>query len=329
MTTRRPSHRAAAAMTAAASTAERPGGIGAGMPGARHPAGDAGEGGGATARLWTWGPLAVLVVFGLAAVVGFAVFGRSPARLAGLSDAALRFYGMSFGFFGRGQVLLAGLVLMVELVRRTGWRWVPAFVALYAISLGSELMGTAYGVPFGPYEYTDLLGVRWLGLVPALIPLSWFYMAVPSYALARAALDRPDQAARSGGWAGRIAMGSLLLLAWDLSLDPAMSEATPYWVWGEAGPYYGMPLMNLVGWYVTGVVLMGALEWLGGRSWIPALSVKWLAVFYGANLLVSVGMSVAGGLWGAAVATVVLLGGVVVWTSSRSRSSRTSQEAAW
>jgi uncharacterized membrane protein len=281
-------------------------------------------GGGRRHRWWTWGPLGLLVVFGVAAVVGFAVFGRDPGRLAGLSNGALWFYGVSFGFFGRGQVILAGLVLGVELVRRAGWRWVPAFVVLYGLSLGSELMGTAYGVPFGPYEYTSLLGAKWLGLVPVLIPLSWFYMAVPAYGLARAALGTGG-----GRRLGGVAIGSLLLLAWDLTLDPAMSEATRYWIWGEVGPYYGMPLMNLVGWYVTGVALMAALEWLGGREWVGSIPAAWLAAFYGANLLVPLGMSAAGGMWGAVVATVVVLGGLGVWASSRPRPAAAELEAAW
>lgn len=282
-------------------------------------------------------PLAGLMLFSVAAVAGYGVFGRDPSRLVGLSESAVRFYGVSFVFFARVQVLLAAGVLAVWLARRGGWRWLPAFGAVYALSLGSELLGTGYGVPFGPYAYTDLLGWKWFGLVPALIPLSWFFMAVPSYGLAsRALAARGAPLARAvreatghAGAVGRIFLGSLLLLAWDLALDPAMSEVTRYWVWGERGPYYGMPLMNLFGWYVTGVALMTVLEWLGARSWLGearggaqgrAGATGWLAVFYAANLILPLGMTLAAGLWGAAVATVLVLGGVAVWTALRSRS---------
>ena len=153
-------------------------------------------------------------------------------------------------------------------------------------------------------------------------------MAVPAFGLAARALGsggrRPlgravREATSHAGAGGRIFLGSLLLLAWDLTLDPAMSEATRYWVWGEAGPYYGMPWMNLFGWYVTGVVLMAVLEWLGARSWLSGGSTGWLAAFYGANLILPLGMTLAAGMWGAAVATAMVLGGVVVWASLRSR----------
>ncbi|MFO7893940.1 MAG: carotenoid biosynthesis protein [Longimicrobiales bacterium] len=301
-----------------------------------------GERGGWRGRLLDVGPVAVLVVFSVVAVAGYGVFGRDPSRVIGLSEAGARFYSISFGFFAQAQVLLAGLVLGYWLWRRAGWRWLPAFGAVYGLSLGSELLGTAFGVPFGPYAYTDLLGVKWLGLVPALIPLSWFFMAVPAYGLAARALDAGrraplgravSEAVGSGGALGRIVLGSLLLLAWDLTLDPAMSEVTRYWVWGEPGPYYGMPLMNLFGWYVTGVVLMAVLEWLGARSWLGAGgravhrtdATGWLAAFYGANLILPLGMTLVAGMWGAAVATALVLGGVAVWASLRSRTPSGTQ----
>jgi putative membrane protein len=289
-------------------------------------------------RLLDRGPVTVLVLFSVVAVVGYGVFGANPSRVVGLSSAAARFYGVSFGFFAQAQVILAGLVLAVWLWRRAGWRWLPAFAGVYVLSLSSELLGTAFGVPFGPYSYTDLLGVKWLGLVPVLIPLSWFFMAVPAYGLAaRALAGRGAPLARAaaevvgrGGAAGRIFLGSLLLLAWDLALDPAMSEVTRYWVWGEPGPYYGMPLMNLFGWYVTGVALMVVLELAGARRWLAgdrAGTTAWLMAFYGANLILPLGMILVAGMWGAAVATAMVLGGVVVWASLRSRSPAGTRSA--
>ncbi len=103
-------------------------------------------------------------------------------------------------------------------------------------------------------------------------------------------------------------LASLILASWDLALDPAMSYATNYWVWGEAGPYYGMPLLNLFGWYVTGLLLMGALAALRAESWIRPLPHRWLGGFYLANLALPLGMSAAAGLWGAVAATLAALG---------------------
>lgn len=243
--------------------------------------------------------LIALYAFSLLAIVGYATFGLNPGLLAHF-PAAAGFYGVSFQFFAQAQIWLAGAVLAFFLFRHVGWRWLPAFAALYLISLGSEMLGTTAGIPFGEYRYTDALGMMWFEHVPILIPLSWFFMALPSYAIARAALpERP---------VGRIVMASLILLGWDLALDPAMSRATAYWVWAEPGSYYGMPWLNLFGWYVTGLALMGALALLRAERWISALPLRWLVAFYGANLLLPVGMSAAAGLWGAVAATLVVLG---------------------
>ena len=59
------------------------------------------------------------------------------------------------------------------------------FCLIHLTSLTSELSGTTVGLPFGPYHYTAGLGPKWFDHVPLLIPLSWFMMAVPSYAIAR------------------------------------------------------------------------------------------------------------------------------------------------
>jgi uncharacterized membrane protein len=130
--------------------------------------------------------LAMLYAFTVVAVVGYAVFGRDPSRLVGLPTWAVAFYAQSFGFFAQGHVWLAMGVLAVVLWRAAA-RWLAAFGIMYAISLGSELAGTTWGVPFGAYSYSSAAGPMWLDRVPVVIPLSWFFMALPSYALASAA----------------------------------------------------------------------------------------------------------------------------------------------
>ncbi|MEN9244183.1 MAG: carotenoid biosynthesis protein, partial [Gloeomargarita sp. DG02_5_bins_242] len=60
------------------------------------------------------------------------------------------------------------------------------------------------------------------------------------------------------------ALGALLLVAWDLALDPAMSQTpVPFWEFREAGAFFGMPYRNLAGWVGTGAVFMtvAALRW--------------------------------------------------------------------
>ena len=239
-----------------------------------------------------WIPLGALYAVTALAILGFAMFAVNPASVQ-WNPTVAAVYAASFTGFARAHVLLAFGALALHLAQRAGARWLGAFAAVYIASLASELLGTTVGLPFGPYQYTDALGWKWFAHVPVLIPLSWFYMAVPSYALALRAFATP---------AARALFGSLVLLVWDLSLDPAMSFATKYWVWGSEGPYYGMPLLNLFGWYATGLALMGLLAALRAESWVARLDARWLALFYLANTLLPIGLSAAAGLWGAVAA---------------------------
>lgn len=249
-----------------------------------------------------WSDFGLYALFGFTVVtlLGYATFGINPELLAYVPQGAA-IYSQAFRFFAVTHVWLAWLVLAIFLSRRVGGKWVPAFLLLYCVSLASELSGTTTGLPFGEYRYSPMLAPMWFGHVPVVIPLSWFFMAVPSYALARSVL--PGDGRR---WA-RVFLASAALVSWDLSLDPAMSYATQYWVWSATGAYYGMPWLNLVGWYLTGLVLMTGLALLRADRWIALLPLRWLASFYAVNLLLSMGMNAAAGLWGAVGAALLAL----------------------
>jgi len=249
--------------------------------------------------------LAAVYAVSVGSLVGFATFSLHPELLV-RAEVSASTYARILVVAPRAQILIALVALVAVLTGRVGRRWVPAFVVVYAVSLLAELAGTTIGVPFGPYRYTDGLGLKWFGHVPVLIPASWFMMALPSYAVAL----RRFPAAR---WSlGRVALGSFILLSWDLALDPAMSFVTKYWLWSTTGPYYGMPILNLVGWFVTGVALMIAFAALRVDAWIDDVPTPWLLGFYGANLLLPVGMNIASGLWGAVAATGAALGGAAL-----------------
>ena len=93
----------------------------------------------------------------------------------------------------------------------------------------------------------------------------------------------------------------MLVQVLQLSLDPAMSHLTPFWLWANPGWYYGMPAFNLFGWFVTGVVILGAMEWLGAEKMIRRLPENFCLVFYLANLMLPVGMCLVAQLWLASV----------------------------
>jgi putative membrane protein len=253
---------------------------------------------------------ALFVVTAMAAA-GYAVFALHPERLAGVPRAAA-VYGQALRIFPPAHIVAGVIVLAVILTRRVGTAWVRAASALYLISLASELLGTTVGLPFGPYRYGDGLGLKWFAHVPVLVPASWFMMALPSFALATRWVTRDR-------W-GRLVVATGLLVSWDLALDPAMSHLMPYWVWGSNGPYYGMPLLNLVGWYVTGFALMGALALLKVDRWLDRVPTPSLFGIYAANLALPVVMAAAAGLWPASVFAVFPVAYAAAVAYARTRS---------
>ena len=140
-----------------------------------------------------------------------------------------------------------------------------AFLVSFIVSLGAELGGTASGYPFGPYSYTTQLGYLIAGLVPFNIPTSWFYMLVACLGICGRLLPAKDDGTSRWWWAF---VAGLVLTAWDVSMDPAMVKTT-HWLWHNpdltgaswftqllgTGYYFQMPLTNLLGWLLTGVLV--------------------------------------------------------------------------
>jgi uncharacterized membrane protein len=149
--------------------------------------------------------------------------------------------------------------------------------ALVAVATGGgfaiEAIGVATGVPFGSYDYSGELGPKLAG-VPLIIPLAWTWMAWPAWLAAvrltgGGSTTSADSGSTVGRWAGRIALATVGLAAWDLFLDPQM-VAEGYWVWRDATPALpglpGIPVSNYLGWVLFAVLLMSALRPLAGPA---------------------------------------------------------------
>jgi uncharacterized membrane protein len=231
-----------------------------------------------------WFLLALQAVFVISSLLGFSVFTARPELLAQV-DPQARFFMWAFYGFAIANMLLGGVAVASEALLRNGMvRGLTALGVVYGISLVSELLGTTYGVPFGAYSYTALLGPKWFDRVPLLIPLSWFMVAWPAWVLARR---------HARGWMA-VMVATALLVAWDLVLDPAMSSVTSYWIWSETGSYYGMPWHNLLGWAVTGLVLLAALFRLTPE---PRGHAGFALAVYVINLALPFGFCILRGYW--------------------------------
>jgi uncharacterized membrane protein len=246
----------------------------------------------------------VAMAFGLA---GLLLVMPHPEFLA-LLPAGQTLFTWSMAGGGVVYILLGAIAVAIYAYRTLGLgRWLTFLIPAVGLSLGSELLGTSTGFPFGNYSYLSGLGYKIAGLVPFTIPLSWFYLGLASYLLARAGLvsqfNLEDQSSKGLRWLGQlgaIALGALLLTSWDFVLDPAMSQtAMPFWYWHQPGAFFGMPYQNFAGWMGTGVVFMtvAALFWRKQPLVLDRIQLNLPLVVYLGNFVFATVMSLAAGFW--------------------------------
>lgn len=207
--------------------------------------------------------------------------------------------------------LLAGVVLGVLLqasvsvlfLARAGGLMAAARVAatVFVIGWAAEALGTATGLPFGVYHYTDRLWPHVAG-VPLLIPLAWLMMMPPAWAMAQRLIGQRSRPAF-------VLVSALAFTAWDLYLDPQM-VAWGLWVWDTPGQYFGIPLINFGGWLLVSAAITALAR-------PPALPQRPLILIYTLTWLTeAVGLTLFWGLYGPALCGFVGMG-VFVWLAWR------------
>jgi uncharacterized membrane protein len=250
----------------------------------------------------TWTLFALHALALLLGLFGLLIALPHPELFAG-NAAATAFYAKAMTGTGGTAMFLGALTMIAFGLRQLGARrTLVFFLAATIISASAELTGTKTGWPFGGYEYTNFLGPKLLGRVPAAIPLSWFYMGFASLLIANAI-------ARNRLW-WSLLLGTWLLVSWDLVLDPSMAapnlQYIHFWIWHETGPYFGMPLRNLAGWAGTGFlfIAVGRLAW--NEPVAPPTPVALPYAVYAINIVWSMILSVAAGMWPTAIAAILV-----------------------
>jgi bisanhydrobacterioruberin hydratase len=140
-----------------------------------------------------------------------------------------------------------------------------SLLALSATGFAVETTGVATGFPYGTFYYGDSLGPKVAGLVPYLLPLSW----VPLVLGAVAATAAPESEDGPRRWVVWIFSAAILLTLLDGVLDPG-AASLGFWVWPEAGLYYGVPVSNYLGWLLSSSLAAVVLLALGSRRWESA-----------------------------------------------------------
>ncbi|NSW56386.1 MAG: carotenoid biosynthesis protein [Armatimonadetes bacterium] len=267
---------------------------------------------------------------GLLRAVGAALFGLSTAivvfslagtwALANLDVPDANYERLSQAL-GIANIVLASGACMAWLWAVGGGRTAVEVLLLCAAISGSvEAVGVATGIPFGEYSYTDQLGPKLGGVLPAVIPLAWFMMMYPALQMAQQTRLRVP---------GKAALAGLAMVTWDLALDPAMTAGARAWEWQEGGVYYGIPFQNFLGWFLTAFLLaLACLAVLGkkpaDRSAMP-LALYLVQSLFPALLAVLYGRPWTAVVW---LAGLAVLWGLVRWYASPAETPRRENGSA-
>lgn len=164
---------------------------------------------------------------------------------------------------------------------------VTCLAAVIVVTWACEAYGVKTGLPFGAYLYTEVLPCHLMG-VPVLIPVAWFTMLVPAWAVARLVCG---DGGRERAWREKVrfaAVSGVALTCWDFYVDPQMVEFG-VWIWKNPSGYFGTPWLNFLGWWSTGFFLTLVLN----PGTLPV--VKLLLVYSATWILQAIGL---GAIWG-------------------------------
>lgn len=115
-------------------------------------------------------------------------------------------------------------------------------LALFAVCI--EAMAIKTGFPYGHFFYNTKAGIMIGDLVPMSTPFAWITIVLGSAALAAGTVTKLWQ---------RISVTVLIMISTDLLLDP-VAVALGLWYWLEPGLYYGVPVINYMGWVISASV---------------------------------------------------------------------------
>lgn len=133
---------------------------------------------------------------------------------------------------------------------RFGAKKIAFFLIMVSIiSWAYKSLSIATGFPFGHYNYSDLLGLK-IGTVPLSIMPTYFAFGYLAWNVGDALLSKFDNTVR--GWELFLVpfIASFIMVSWDVTMDPINSTITKAWLWHDGGSYFGVPVINFLGWFL-------------------------------------------------------------------------------
>ncbi len=142
-------------------------------------------------------------------------------------------------------IVLLSLPSFYFLVRWIGAKWGLFLIFFFAVfPIIVEAIGITTGLPYGEFYYSDWMGFKIFGLVPWSVAFAFAPLIFGSLTIASKIVQ---------DWRLQIVLSAFILVLVDMVLDPA-AVVLSIWVWLTPGPYYGIPISNYTGWFLTAFI---------------------------------------------------------------------------
>jgi putative membrane protein len=146
-----------------------------------------------------------------------------------------------------------------------------AVFVVFCLGFGTlaESVSLRVGLPFGSYYFTDVMGPKVFQL-PVLLALAYLGIGYAAWTLAILILGYAGQPIHGKRVLALPLLASLIMVAWDLSMDPTWSTIDRAWIWQAGGAYFGVPVSNFFGWFLTAYSYYQAFALYCSARAIPA-----------------------------------------------------------
>jgi len=120
------------------------------------------------------------------------------------------------------------------------------------VTMVIENIGAATGVPFGHYRFLVGANLPHIGSIPLIVGPLYVGMGYPSWLIANLIVNGDIR--RPNSWLECFALpvaAAFVMVQWDVVMDPSGSTLARSWIWYDGGGYFGVPLSNFLGWFLT------------------------------------------------------------------------------
>ncbi|MFX1276343.1 MAG: carotenoid biosynthesis protein [Promethearchaeota archaeon] len=160
------------------------------------------------------------------------------------------------GFYNLGIIgVIMGFIPLIFIIihgvlRYGGKNMIIFFIITFIISWTTETLSILTGFPFGNYYYTDVLGPK-LWLVPLLIMPAYFMTGYLAWTISSTFLGSFGKGIEKKNLFIIPFIAGFIMTMWDFCFDPIRANVDHAWVWEDGGNYWGVPISNYFGWYLT------------------------------------------------------------------------------